>query len=140
MYSNAVKEVIAKRQLLRSSSSTFEWLRKVYQVTMEEYLEYETKFLLDLVADQYKGTVTLCFADREDERRINSPFEVRRVRSGLVGDTGRSPGEDRKGQPQCYIMPHGIFSGEPERNKILASASRNGEIQFYSLHPPVPGV
>jgi CheY-like chemotaxis protein len=57
MYSNAVKEVIAKRQLLRSSSSTFEWLRKVYQVTMEEYLEYETKFLLDLVADQYKGTV-----------------------------------------------------------------------------------
>ncbi len=57
MYSNAVKEVIAKRQLLRSSSSTFEWLRKVYQVSMEEYLEYETKFLLDLVADQYKGTV-----------------------------------------------------------------------------------
>ncbi len=57
MYSNAVKEVISKRQLLRSSSSTFEWLRKVYQVTMEEYLEYETKFLLDLVADQYKGTL-----------------------------------------------------------------------------------
>ncbi len=57
MYSNAVKEVISKRQLLRSSSSTLEWLRKVYQVTMEEYLEYETRFLLDLVADQYKGTV-----------------------------------------------------------------------------------
>ena len=57
MYSNAVKEVISKRQLLRSSSSTLEWLRKVYQVSMEEYLEYETKFLLDLVADQYKGTV-----------------------------------------------------------------------------------
>lgn len=57
MYSAAVKEVISKRQLLRSSSSTLEWLRKVYQVTMEEYLEYETKFLLDLVADQYKGTL-----------------------------------------------------------------------------------
>jgi CheY-like chemotaxis protein len=57
MYSTAVKEVISKRQLLRSSSSTLEWLRKVYQVTMEEYLEYETKFLLDLVADQYKGTL-----------------------------------------------------------------------------------
>jgi CheY-like chemotaxis protein len=57
MYSNAVKEVISKRQLLRSSSSTLEWLRKVYQVTMEEYLEYETRFLLDLVADQYKGTL-----------------------------------------------------------------------------------
>lgn len=57
MYSTAVKEVISKRQLLRSSSSTLEWLRKVYQVTMEEYLEYKTKFLLDLVADQYKGTL-----------------------------------------------------------------------------------
>lgn len=56
-YSRAVKEVIAKRQLLRSSSSTLEWLRKVYQVTLEEYLEYESKFLLDLVADQYKGTL-----------------------------------------------------------------------------------
>jgi CheY-like chemotaxis protein len=57
MYSTAVKEVISKRQLLRSSSSTLEWLRKVYQVSMEEYLEYETKFLLDLVADQYRGTL-----------------------------------------------------------------------------------
>jgi hypothetical protein len=63
MYSKAVKEVIAKRQLLRSSSSTLEWLRKVYQVSMEEYLEYESKFLLDLVADQYKGTLYLISSD-----------------------------------------------------------------------------
>jgi len=59
MYSRAVKEVIAKRKLLRSSSSTLEWLRKVYQVSVAEYLENESKFLLDLVADQYKGTVLL---------------------------------------------------------------------------------
>jgi hypothetical protein len=59
MYSKAVKEVIAKRKLLRSSSSTLEWLRKVYQVSVAEYLENESKFLLDLVADQYKGTVLL---------------------------------------------------------------------------------
>jgi len=59
MYSRAVKEVIAKRKLLRSSSSTLEWLRKVYQVSVAEYLEYESKFLLDLVADQYKGTILL---------------------------------------------------------------------------------
>ncbi len=57
MYSTAVKEVLSKRRLLRSSSSTMEWLRKVYQISMSEYLEYETKFLLDLIADQYKGTV-----------------------------------------------------------------------------------
>jgi CheY-like chemotaxis protein len=58
-YSRAVKEVIAKKKLLRSSSSTLEWLRKVYQVSVAEYLENESKFLLDLVADQYKGTVLL---------------------------------------------------------------------------------
>jgi CheY-like chemotaxis protein len=59
MYSKAVKEIVAKRKLLRSSSSTLEWLRKVYQVSVAEYLENESKFLLDLVADQYKGTVLL---------------------------------------------------------------------------------
>jgi hypothetical protein len=59
MYSRAVKEVISKKKLLRSSSSTLEWLRKVYQVSVAEYLENESKFLLDLVADQYKGTVLL---------------------------------------------------------------------------------
>ncbi|MGB2869700.1 MAG: response regulator [Bacteroidota bacterium] len=59
MYSRAVKEVVAKRKLLKSSSSTFEWLRKVYQISVTEYLENESKFLLDLVADQYKGTVLL---------------------------------------------------------------------------------
>ncbi|HEY6953280.1 MAG TPA: hypothetical protein VI758_12810 [Bacteroidota bacterium] len=57
MYSRAVKEVISKRKLLRNSSSTLEWIRKVYQVSVSEYLENESKFLLDLVADQYKGTV-----------------------------------------------------------------------------------
>ncbi|MGH9426621.1 MAG: hypothetical protein ACRD2L_10025, partial [Terriglobia bacterium] len=55
MYSRAVKEVISKRKLLRNSSSTLEWLRKVYQITVTEYLENESKFLLDLVADQYRG-------------------------------------------------------------------------------------
>ncbi|MFH0991264.1 MAG: response regulator [bacterium] len=57
MYSRAVKEIIAKKKLLRNSSSTLEWLRKVYQISIAEYLENESKFLLDLVADQYKGTV-----------------------------------------------------------------------------------
>jgi hypothetical protein len=59
MYSRAVKEVISKRKLLRNSSSTLEWIRKVYQVSVSEYLENESKFLLDLVADQYKGTILL---------------------------------------------------------------------------------
>ncbi len=59
MYSRAVKEVVSKRKLLRNSSSTLEWIRKVYQVSVTEYLENESRFLLDLVADHYNGTVLL---------------------------------------------------------------------------------
>ena len=63
MYSHAVKEVVSKQKLLRNSSRTLEWLRKVYQVSLDEYLEYESKFLMDLVADQYKGTILLVSGD-----------------------------------------------------------------------------
>jgi len=70
MYGRAVKEVIAKRQLLRSSSSTLEWLRKVYKVSVDEYLEYESKFLMDLVADQYKGTVFQISSDETTKKEI----------------------------------------------------------------------
>ncbi len=81
MYSRAVKEVISKRKLLRNSSSTLEWIRKVYQVSVSEYLENESKFLLDLVADQYKGTVLLIsktIGTREDmtPRLKSSGFAV----------------------------------------------------------------
>jgi tetratricopeptide (TPR) repeat protein len=63
MYSKAVKEMVAKRKLLKSSSSTMEWLRKVYQVSLAEYLENESKFLLDLVSDQFKGTLLYVTSD-----------------------------------------------------------------------------
>jgi hypothetical protein len=63
MYGRAVKEVIAKRKSLRSSSSTLEWLRKVYQISLSEYLEYESQFLMDLVSDQFRGTMLFVAAD-----------------------------------------------------------------------------
>ncbi|MEK7748523.1 MAG: hypothetical protein AAB269_00535 [Bacteroidota bacterium] len=72
MYSKAVKEVISKRKLLRSSSSTLEWLRKVYQISMTEYLENESKFLLDLVADQYRGTVLFVAEDGRPRNDVSS--------------------------------------------------------------------
>ena len=68
MYGRAVKEMLAKRKLIRSSSSTMDWLRKVYQISMAEYLEYESRFLLDLVTDQFRGTLLLV-AGTEDLRR-----------------------------------------------------------------------
>ncbi|MBI3004176.1 MAG: response regulator [Ignavibacteriales bacterium] len=76
MYSRAVKEVISKRKLLRSSSSTLEWLRKVYQITVTEYLENESKFLLDLVADQYKGTVILVSEDSKARNELTNRLKA----------------------------------------------------------------
>jgi CheY-like chemotaxis protein len=70
MYAHAVKEAIAKRHLVRSSSSTLEWLRKVYEITLDEYLEYESKFLVDLVADQYKGSILLVSNDEETKATV----------------------------------------------------------------------
>ncbi len=70
MYSRAVKEVVAKQKLLRNSSRTLDWLRKVYQVTMDEYLEYESKFLMDLVADQYKGTILFVSTDAKEMKEL----------------------------------------------------------------------
>ena len=76
MYSRAVKEVISKRKLLKSSSNTLEWLRKVYQVTLEEYLEYESKFLMDLVADQFKGTILFVSADAKSTRELTGKLKT----------------------------------------------------------------
>ena len=64
-YGKAVKEVITKKKLLKSSSSTLEWLRKVYKVSVEEYLEYESKFLTDLVSDSFKGTLLFVCSDQK---------------------------------------------------------------------------
>jgi DNA-binding NtrC family response regulator len=65
MYGNAVQQIIAKKQLVRNSSSTTEWLRKVYDISMEEYHEYESKFLSDSEADQYKGTIFQISSDEQ---------------------------------------------------------------------------
>lgn len=76
MYAKAVKDVLAKRKLLRSSSNTLEWLRKVYQVSMTEYLEYESKFLLDLVTDQFRGTMLIVAADDGYRREITQRMKT----------------------------------------------------------------
>jgi CheY-like chemotaxis protein len=75
MYSRAVKEVVSKQKLLRNSSRTLEWLRKVYQVSLDEYLEYESKFLMDLVADQYKGTILLVSADTKTATEVGQKLK-----------------------------------------------------------------
>ena len=87
MYGKAVKEVIAKRRVIRHSSSTLDWLRKVYQITMEEYVEYESKFLLDLVADQYKGIILQISSDEETRVHITAKLKS----AGFAVIFSRSP-------------------------------------------------
>lgn len=65
MYSRAAKEVVEKGRLLKSSSSTLDWLRKVYQVSVTEYLEYESQFLIDLVSDRFRGTLMFVTSDED---------------------------------------------------------------------------
>jgi cell fate (sporulation/competence/biofilm development) regulator YlbF (YheA/YmcA/DUF963 family) len=75
MYGKAVKEVIAKRKLLRSSSSTLEWLRKIYQISINEYLEYESHFLMELVTGQFRGTMLFISSDENLRKELVPRFK-----------------------------------------------------------------
>ena len=75
MYGKAVKEVIAKRKLLRSSSSTLEWLRKIYQISINEYLEYESHFLMELVTSQFRGTMLFVSPDENLQGELVPRFK-----------------------------------------------------------------
>ncbi len=75
MYGRAVKEVIAKRKVLKSSSQTLEWLRKVYQISLNEYLEYESQFLMDLVSDQFRGSMLFIAGDSHLQNEIVPRFK-----------------------------------------------------------------
>ncbi|MEW5798073.1 MAG: hypothetical protein AB1728_03605 [Bacteroidota bacterium] len=136
MYGRAVKEVISKRQLLRSSSSTLEWLRKVYKISMEEYLEYESKFLMDLVADQYKGTILQISADDETKKNVTP-----RLKSmGYAVVTSPSP-EDAlekidKLNPNVILCESNFGSGSISGIRflhILRTNSKFGLIPFIFL-------
>lgn len=130
MYGRAVKEVISKRQLLRSSSSTLEWLRKVYKISMEEYLEYESKFLMDLVADQYKGTILQISADDLTKKEITP-----RLKSmGYAVVTSPSP-EDAlekidKLNPNVIVCESSFGSGSISGIRFLHILRTNSKFSF----------
>ena len=76
MYGRAVKEMLAKRKFVRSSSSTMDWLRKVYEISMAEYLEYESSFLMDLVTDQFRGTLLLVAGNDTVRREVSAKMKA----------------------------------------------------------------
>jgi DNA repair exonuclease SbcCD ATPase subunit/CheY-like chemotaxis protein len=59
MYSRAVKKAIAEKKTSKKEALSFDNLRKQYDVSLEEYMEYESKFLDDLVSSQFQGTILL---------------------------------------------------------------------------------
>jgi archaellum component FlaC/ActR/RegA family two-component response regulator len=63
MYSRAVKKLIADRKTSNANAPSLDTLRRRYDVSLEEYIEYESKFLDSLVSTQFQGTVLLVTAD-----------------------------------------------------------------------------
>jgi DNA repair exonuclease SbcCD ATPase subunit len=63
MYGRAVKKAIAEKKAKRSESVSLDTIRRQYDVSLEEYIEYESKFLDDLVSAQFQGTILLVASD-----------------------------------------------------------------------------
>jgi DNA repair exonuclease SbcCD ATPase subunit len=63
MYGRAVKKAIAEKKAKRSESISLDTIRRQYDVSLEEYIEYESKFLDDLVSTQFQGTILLVASD-----------------------------------------------------------------------------
>ena len=139
MYSRAVKEVVSKQNLLRNSSRTLEWLRKVYQVSLDEYLEYESKFLMDLVADQYKGTILLVSGDEKSAREVGQ--KLKSMGYAVVGATSPENALEKieKINPHFILcemeFSHGYLSGIKFLH-VLRANSKFNYIPFILLCQP----
>ncbi len=70
MYGRAVKKAIAEHKVSRKEALSLEKLRKQYNISLEEYMEYESRFLNDLVSTQFQGTVLLVSSDETNRNDI----------------------------------------------------------------------
>lgn len=139
MYSRAVKEVVAKPNLVRNSSRTLEWLRKVYQISLDEYLEYESKFLMDLVADQYKGTILLVSGEERSAKQIGQ--KLKSVGYAVVNATSPENALEKieKINPHFILcemeFSHGYLSGIKFLH-VLRANSKFNYIPFILMCQP----
>lgn len=139
MYSRAVKEVVAKPNLVRNSSRTLEWLRKVYQISLDEYLEYESKFLMDLVADQYKGTILLVSGEERSAKQIGQ--KLKSVGYAVVNATSPENALEKieKINPHFILcemeFSHGYLSGVKFLH-VLRANSKFNYIPFILMCQP----
>jgi CheY-like chemotaxis protein len=59
MYTRAAKAAISDQKIIKDPAFSLEGLRSRYGVTMEEYVEFESNFLHELISQQFSGTVML---------------------------------------------------------------------------------
>lgn len=62
-YGLAVKKAISEKKISHKEVRSLEHLRKQYDVSIEEYMEYESKFLDALISTQFLGTILLISGD-----------------------------------------------------------------------------
>jgi len=130
MYSNAVKEVLGKKKLWRSSSNTLEWLRKVYQVSMAEYLENESKFLLDLMTDQYRGTVLMVMNNEQIRQDLTGKLKASGFAVVQAGTVEEALEKIEKISPNFILSQVTFGPGELSGVKFLHLIRVNPKINF----------
>lgn len=104
MYGRAVKKAIAEKKVSRKEALSLDKLRKQYDISLDEYMEYESKFLHDLVSTQFQGTVLLVSAD--ETSRNNLSEQLKSVGFAVVNAS--SP--DTALEKLEIINPHVIIS------------------------------
>ncbi len=75
MYGRAVKNAIAEKKVSRKEALSLDELRKRYDVTIEEYMEYESNFLDELVSGQYQGTILLSSPDETSRNDLSNKLK-----------------------------------------------------------------
>jgi chromosome segregation ATPase len=62
-YSQAVKKAISDKKTYKKDGPSLEQLRQLYAISLEEYMEYESIFLDELVSTRFHGTIMVISDD-----------------------------------------------------------------------------
>jgi DNA repair exonuclease SbcCD ATPase subunit/CheY-like chemotaxis protein len=104
MYTRAAKAALSDQKILKDRSFSLEGLRNRYGVTMEEYIEFESSFLHELVSQQFNGTILLVSGNEA----LREELTQRLKESGFAVAVSTSP--DSALQKIEIVNPHLIIS------------------------------
>jgi CheY-like chemotaxis protein/chromosome segregation ATPase len=104
MYTRAAKTALSDQKILKDRSFSLEGLRNRYGVTMEEYIEFESSFLHELVSRQFNGTVLLVSGNEA----LREELSQRLKESGFAVAVSKTP--DSALQKIEIVNPHLIIT------------------------------